>query len=181
MAKDLDIKPRKPISSAPRATPRSPHPALPTPPETKEVPAHTSTRTGWIGKLLIILTLLLVVGIITYLYYESLQTTSQAPTITAQATNLTTTPAEKLTIKVYDGGSGPTAVESTIQKLKESGYDAENAGKNLTVYDQTYIWYTEDHEKEAKAIATLLNAAPEFIRKSQFEGSFALQIFLGKN
>lgn len=85
-----------------------------------------------------------------------------------------------LVVQIYDSGAGSEAMEATIAKLTDSGFEVKNLGPSQFEYDKTYLWHRATFADQAKAIGQLLSEREVSYKETQLDGIFDLMIYLGK-
>ncbi len=158
MAQDFDFK---------RSVIRRPAPAVAKP---------AAKKAPWF-LLVAVLGLALVGGA---LFMQANQTPTET-TQTSQPPENPENPAIAATeVQVFDGGSGEAAAATLVGVMLESNINARYAGKTLSIYETTEIWYDEGYSELATKVAAALSDKSPKLTQSKVQGVFTVQVFVGK-
>ena len=83
-------------------------------------------------------------------------------------------------VQVFNGGSGEDIAQALTTQLTDASINAVYAGKTLSSYATTEIWYDEAYGELAEQVATTLSERSPTLTKSKISGVFTVQVFVGK-
>ncbi|MEX1051792.1 MAG: LytR C-terminal domain-containing protein [Patescibacteria group bacterium] len=156
----------RPLSNVPVAIPVIRRPAV----------KRTAQKARW-WLLLIVLAIALLAGG----FFMSANRPSGNTTQTEAAVDSPESTVASGEIQVFDGGSGQQTAEMVVQQLIDGGIIARYAGKTLSTYPITEIWYDQEYGETAQKIAAVLSAKAPKLNQSKVQGVFTVQVFVGKN
>ncbi len=166
MARDFDFKRQPTKKPLPVPVVRRPAPIAP-----------TAKRGRWL-LLLVVLGLALLAGAFFLSANRPASSTQSTTTATESTTETKTFSTE---VQVFDGGSGEAAAKTVAEQLNTAGVTARYAGKTLTSYNKTEIWYDAAYQDIAEQAAVALSDRSPKLTPSKVSGVFTVQIFIGKN